>query len=65
MVAECFLVGFLVFLPQPLEIHTLLLLGLLNGLYNCFYWTTQRFFFAALTAPDPAGQAQSVTGATF
>lgn len=65
LVAECFLVGFLVFLPQPLEIHTLLLLGLLNGLYNCFYWTTQRFFFAALTAPDPAGQAQAVTGATF
>ena len=65
LVAECFLVGFLVFLPQSLDTQTLLLLGLLNGLYNCFYWTTQRFFFVALTAPDPEGKAQAITGATF
>lgn len=49
-VVELMIVAILLFSNTP---WLLLPAALLNGAYNCFYWTTQRVLFSTMTASAP------------
>lgn len=55
-VVEILLVAALLFSDDSL---LLLCAALLNGAYNCFYWTTQRVLFSTMTA-DPVANTDSL-----
>ena len=42
--------------PEIFNVFWLFALGLINGAYACFYWTTQRFMFNAFTGSDNSGK---------
>ncbi|NRA54074.1 MAG: MFS transporter [Gammaproteobacteria bacterium] len=47
--------------------NTVLLIGgaLLNGMYNCFYWTTQRVMFSAMTNQNRSKKTSNKTGRQY
>lgn len=49
---EVALVALLLLDDFQTSVLPLVLLALLNGFYNCFYWTSQRLFFAASSTSD-------------
>jgi hypothetical protein len=63
-ITEIILVGVLLFSDSPL-IWTFA--AVLNGAYNCFYWTTQRVLFSTMTSEPKQAQAPSAsqTGKQF
>ncbi|WP_293264984.1 hypothetical protein [Neptunomonas sp.] len=46
-ISEVFLVGVLLFSDSPISWA---IAALFNGVYNCFYWTTQRMLFSTMTS---------------
>ncbi|MGY8871505.1 MAG: hypothetical protein ACKVJE_13790 [Pseudomonadales bacterium] len=65
-ITEVILVGVLLFSDSPL---IWAFAALLNGAYNCFYWTTQRVLFSTMTSepqstPNQAGSVNQ-TGKQF
>jgi len=47
--------------------NTVVLIGgaLLNGMYNCFYWTSQRVMFSAMTTQQISNKTANKTGKQY
>lgn len=66
-VAELALVASLILITLLTEssVIVFVLTALLNGIYNCFYWITQRTLFSAMTQVKTGKQADNKTGKKF
>lgn len=66
-VAELALVASLILITFVIEPNAavFVLAALLNGIYSCFYWITQRTLFSAMTQSQTGGQTKSKTGKQF
>jgi len=66
-VAELVLVASLILITFLIESSAtvFVLAALLNGIYNCFYWITQRTLFSAMTQSQTDNQAENKTGKQF
>ena len=66
-VAELALVASLILMIFIIEssVSVFVLAALLNGIYSCFYWITQRTLFSAMTQAQTAGQTENKTGKQF
>ncbi len=66
-VAELALVTSLILITYLIELSVtvFVLAALLNGIYNCFYWITQRTLFSAMTQVPAGKKADIKTGKQF
>jgi len=66
-IAELALVASLILATLLFErsVTLFILAALLNGIYNCFYWITQRTLFSAMTQAQTGNQTENKTGKQF
>ena len=66
-IAELALVASLILATLLIErsMTLFILAALLNGIYNCFYWITQRTLFSAMTQSQTGNQTENKTGKQF
>ena len=66
-VAELALVASLILIIFLIEssVTVFVLAALVNGIYNCFYWITQRTLFSAMSQSKTGSQAENKTGKQF
>lgn len=66
-IAELTLVASLILATLLIErsVTLFVLAALLNGIYNCFYWITQRTLFSTMTQSQTSTQTENKTGKQF